>query len=150
MLGLAKLLKRRPGSLSGGERQRVALGRALLAQPRLLLLDEPLSSLDAARREEVLPYLEHMRDALAIPMVLVSHQYEEVLRLATHVVVMDIGRIVASGDVGRVSLAPARGGSGGRGLPGFLDVLRLLLGFAFARVGPAAAGLGLGHEATLQ
>ena len=109
MLGLARLLHRRPGSLSGGERQRVALGRALLAQPRLLLLDEPLSSLDVARREEVLPYLEHMRDALAIPMVFVSHQYDEVLRLATHMVVMDNGRIVASGDVGSVSLAPALG-----------------------------------------
>lgn len=107
LLGLEPLLPRRPWSLSGGERQRVALGRALLARPRLLLLDEPLASLDAARREEVLPYLERMRDQLSIPMVLVSHQYDEVLRLATHLLVMDAGRVVASGDVGEVSLHPA-------------------------------------------
>jgi molybdate transport system ATP-binding protein len=107
LLGLGALLDRRPGSLSGGEKQRVALGRALLAQPRLLLLDEPLSSLDAARREEVLPYLERLRDHCAIPMILVSHQFDEVLRLATHVVVMDAGRVVAQGSVTAVSLTPA-------------------------------------------
>lgn len=107
LLGLAPLLDRRPGTLSGGEKQRVALGRALLARPKLLLLDEPLSSLDAARREEVLPCLERLRDHCAIPMVLVSHQFDEVLRLATHVVVMDAGRVVAAGDVTQVSLTPA-------------------------------------------
>ncbi len=107
LLGLESLLERRPGKLSGGERQRVALVRALLAQPRLLLLDEPLSSLDAARREEVLPYLERLRDACAIPMVFVSHQFDEVLRLATHVVVLDNGRVVAAGDTAAVSLAPS-------------------------------------------
>ncbi|MEN9704311.1 MAG: hypothetical protein RLZZ393_190 [Pseudomonadota bacterium] len=107
LLDLGSLLARRPGSLSGGEKQRVALGRALLARPRLLLLDEPLSSLDAARRDEVLPCLERLRDHCAIPMVLVSHQFEEVLRLATHVVVMDAGQVVAAGDVTQVSLTPA-------------------------------------------
>jgi len=107
LLGLAALLDRRPGTLSGGEKQRVALGRALLAQPRLLLLDEPLSSLDAARREEVLPYLEQLRDHCAIPMILVSHQFDEVLRLATQVVVLDAGRVVAQGDIAAVSLTPA-------------------------------------------
>ncbi|MEO6187161.1 MAG: molybdenum ABC transporter ATP-binding protein [Steroidobacteraceae bacterium] len=107
LLGLNALLARRPGVLSGGERQRVALGRALLAQPRLLLLDEPLASLDVSRREEVLPYLEKLRDHYAIPMVYVSHQFDEVLRLATHLVVLDQGRVVAAGDVGAVSLAPA-------------------------------------------
>jgi molybdate transport system ATP-binding protein len=107
LLGLAPLLSRRPGGLSGGEKQRVALGRALLSQPRLLLLDEPLSSLDAARREEVLPYLERLRDHFAIPMVYVSHQFDEVLRLATHLVVMDGGRVTASGDLGTVSRSPA-------------------------------------------
>ena len=107
LLGLAPLLDRRPGTLSGGEKQRVALGRALLAQPRLLLLDEPLSSLDAARREEVLPYLEQLRDHCAIPMILVSHQFDEVLRLATHVVVLDAGQVVAQGDISAVSLTPA-------------------------------------------
>ncbi|MEP7313293.1 MAG: molybdenum ABC transporter ATP-binding protein [Pseudomonadota bacterium] len=107
LLGLEALLARRPGGLSGGERQRVALGRALLAQPRLLLLDEPLSSLDAARREEVLPYFERLRDACAIPMILVSHQFDEVLRLATQVIVLEGGRVVAAGDTTAVSLTPA-------------------------------------------
>ncbi len=107
LLGLESLLPRRPASLSGGERQRVALGRALLSQPRLLLLDEPLASLDVSRREEVLPYLERLRDAFAIPMVFVSHQFDEVLRLATHLVVLDEGRVVADGSIGEVSLAPA-------------------------------------------
>jgi molybdate transport system ATP-binding protein len=106
LLGLEPLLGRRPYQLSGGERQRVALGRALLSQPRLLLLDEPLAALDAARREEVLPYLERLRDKLSIPMVYVSHQLEEVLRLATHVVLMEAGGIVASGTLSDISLRP--------------------------------------------
>jgi molybdate transport system ATP-binding protein len=97
LLGLAPLLGRRIHHLSGGERQRVALARALLAQPRLLLLDEPLAAIDAARRDEVLPYLIRLRDASRIPMLYVSHQYEEVLRLATHVVLVEGGRTVASG-----------------------------------------------------
>jgi molybdate transport system ATP-binding protein len=104
LLGLAPLLQRRPYTLSVGERQRVALGRALLSQPRLLLLDEPLASLDAARRAEVLPYLEALRDNLSIPMVYVSHQFEEVLRLANHVVLMAAGRVVAAGGMHAVSL----------------------------------------------
>jgi molybdate transport system ATP-binding protein len=103
MLGLGALLTRRPHELSGGEKQRVALGRALLAQPRLLLLDEPLASLDLARREEVLPYFEKLRDALAIPIVYVSHQFDEVLRLATRVVLMDAGRVLADGELAAVS-----------------------------------------------
>ncbi|MBC7984349.1 MAG: molybdenum ABC transporter ATP-binding protein [Candidatus Obscuribacterales bacterium] len=107
LLGLEALLARRPHELSGGEKQRVALGRALLSQPRLLLLDEPLASLDVARREEVLPYLERLRDRLAIPMVYVSHQFDEVLRLATHVVVLDNGRVAVEGDINEVSLSPA-------------------------------------------
>ena len=106
LLGLAPFLARRPHQLSGGERQRVALGRALLSQPRLLLLDEPLASIDAARREEVLPYLEALRDRLSIPMVYVSHQFDEVLRLATHVVLLDAGHVVAQGSPGDVSLRP--------------------------------------------
>jgi len=106
LLGLGGLLHRRPHQLSGGERQRVSLGRALLSQPRLLLLDEPLASLDVARREEVLPYLEALRDALSIPMMYVSHQFEEVLRLATHIVVMDAGKVLAQGPVSEVSLMP--------------------------------------------
>lgn len=106
MLALGPLLPRRVQQLSGGERQRVALGRALLSQPRLLLLDEPLASLDAARREEVLPYLEKLRDELSIPIIYVSHQFEEVLRLATHVVLMDQGKVLAQGALDDVSLHP--------------------------------------------
>ena len=89
LLDLGALMDRRTHQLSGGERQRVAIGRALLTQPRLLLLDEPLAALDGARREEVLPYLESLRDQLSIPMVYVTHDYEEVLRLATHLVLME-------------------------------------------------------------
>lgn len=106
LLALAPLLQRRPHQLSGGERQRVSLGRALLSQPRLLLLDEPFASLDVARREEVLPYLVALRDRLSIPMVYVSHQFEEVLRLATHVVLLEAGRVLAQGAVNEVSLRP--------------------------------------------
>jgi molybdate transport system ATP-binding protein len=106
LLGLQSLLQRRSRELSGGERQRVALGRALLSQPRLLLLDEPLASLDAARRDEVLPYLERLRDELVIPIIYVSHQFDEVLRLATHAVLMDRGRVVTQGAVEQVSLHP--------------------------------------------
>jgi molybdate transport system ATP-binding protein len=104
LLGLGALLERKPRQLSGGERQRVALGRALLAQPRMLLLDEPLASLDLARREEVLPYLEALRDRLSIPMVYVSHQYEEILRLATHVALLEGGQVLAEGPVDEMSL----------------------------------------------
>jgi molybdate transport system ATP-binding protein len=104
LLNLGSLMERRTHQLSGGERQRVAIGRALLSQPRLLLLDEPLASLDAARREEVLPYLETLRDQLAIPMVYVSHDFDEVLRLATYLVLMDSGRTIAQGGIAEMSL----------------------------------------------
>jgi molybdate transport system ATP-binding protein len=104
LLDLGSLMNRRTHQLSGGERQRVAIGRALLSQPSLLLLDEPLASLDAARRGEVLPYLESLRDQLAIPMVYVSHDFDEVLRLATHVVLMESGKTIAQGGVGEMSL----------------------------------------------
>lgn len=107
LLGIGALLSRRPQQLSGGEKQRVAIGRALLSQPRLLLLDEPLASLDAARREEVLPYLERLRDFLRIPMIYVSHQFEEVLRLANHVVLMNQGSCLAQGTMSAISLHPA-------------------------------------------
>lgn len=104
LLALGSLMDRRTHQLSGGERQRLAIGRALLSQPRLLLLDEPLAALDGARREEVLPYLETLRDQLAIPMVYVTHRFDEVLRLATHIVLMEAGSVVAQGDVGTMSL----------------------------------------------
>jgi molybdate transport system ATP-binding protein len=106
LLDLARLLERKPRQLSGGERQRVSLGRALLSRPRLLLLDEPLASLDVSRREEVLPYLVALRDRLSIPMVYVSHQFEEVLRLATHLVLLEAGQVLAEGPVDEMSLYP--------------------------------------------
>jgi molybdate transport system ATP-binding protein len=106
LLDLGALMHRRTHQLSGGERQRVAIGRALLTQPSLLLLDEPLASLDTSRREEVLPYLETLRDQLAIPMVYVSHHFDEVLRLATHLVLMAAGKTVAQGNLGDMSLNP--------------------------------------------
>jgi molybdate transport system ATP-binding protein len=106
LLDLGALMDRRTNQLSGGERQRVAIGRALLSQPKLLLLDEPLAALDASRREEVLPYLESLRDQLAIPMVYVSHNFDEVWRLATYLVLMQSGRAIAQGGVGEMSLNP--------------------------------------------
>jgi molybdate transport system ATP-binding protein len=106
LLDLAALLGRRPAGLSGGERQRVAMGRALLAQPRLLLLDEPLAGIDVARRGEVLPYLERLRDQFALPMVFVSHQFEEVLRLAGDLVVLENGAVAGHGDVITMSRSP--------------------------------------------
>ena len=97
LLGIGHLLERRTTALSGGERQRVAIARALLTAPQLLLLDEPLASLDGRRKEEVLPYLERIHAELAIPMLYVSHSAEEVARLADHVVLLDAGQVVASG-----------------------------------------------------
>ncbi|HEY1363933.1 MAG TPA: molybdenum ABC transporter ATP-binding protein [Xanthobacteraceae bacterium] len=97
LLDLGHLLERRPGRLSGGERQRVAIGRALLMRPRLLLLDEPLASLDAARKREILPYLERLRDEAQVPMVYVSHNPGELRRLASTVVRLAAGRIAAVG-----------------------------------------------------
>jgi len=99
LLDIGPLLARRPGKLSGGERQRVAIGRALLMRPRLLLLDEPLASLDAARKSEIMPYLERLRDGARVPIVYVSHDAREVQRLATRVVTMEAGRVTAAGGV---------------------------------------------------
>ena len=97
LLDLGHLLDRRPGSLSGGERQRVAIGRALLMRPRLLLFDEPLASLDAGRKREILPYLVRLRDDAKVPMLYVSHHAPEVAQIATDVVRIDAGRVVAQG-----------------------------------------------------
>jgi molybdate transport system ATP-binding protein len=102
LLGLTRLLDRRPVDLSGGEKQRVALGRALLSQPRLLLMDEPLASLDPARKAEILPYVERLRDEVRLPIVYVSHSVEEVARLADALVVLDHGRVAAAGGVAEV------------------------------------------------
>ncbi len=97
MLDIGHLMMRRPGGLSGGERQRVALGRALLAKPRLLLLDEPMGALDDARKAEIMPYLIRLRDEGDVPMVLVSHDADEMRQLATNVVLLNGGRVVATG-----------------------------------------------------
>ena len=97
LLGIGSLLDRYPAALSGGERQRVAIARALLTRPQLLLMDEPLSALDLRRKQEILPYLERLHAELAIPVVYVSHAPDEVARLADHLVLLDQGRVVASG-----------------------------------------------------
>ena len=97
LLGIGHLLERRPASLSGGERQRVSIARALAVNPRILLMDEPLAALDLARKQEILPYLERLHDELAIPALYVSPAPDEVARLADHLVVMEAGRVLASG-----------------------------------------------------
>ena len=97
LLDIGALLDRRPGKLSGGERQRVAVGRALLMRPRLLLLDEPLASLDEARKADILPYLERLRDEAEVPMIYVSHDAAEVKRIASRVVRLDGGKVTAAG-----------------------------------------------------
>ncbi|MEP7061905.1 MAG: molybdenum ABC transporter ATP-binding protein [Betaproteobacteria bacterium] len=113
VLGLGALLQRRPDTLSGGERQRVAIGRALLAQPRILLLDEPLAALDVPRRTEILDYVERLHGEFGIPIIYVSHSVPEITRLADAVVVVSDGRCLAVGDVdeimGRLDLKPYTG-----------------------------------------
>ncbi|MEH6434026.1 molybdenum ABC transporter ATP-binding protein [Massilia sp. DD77] len=111
LLGIAPLLGQDPARLSGGERQRVAIARTLLAAPRLLLMDEPLAALDLKRKLEILPYLERLHDELALPIIYVSHAADEVARLADHLVLLDAGRVTASGPLGellaRIDLAGA-------------------------------------------
>lgn len=99
LLKLEDLLERYPEQISGGQRQRVALGRALLTSPRLLLMDEPLASLDAASKEEILPFLESLRDRLDLPILYVSHSIEEVMRLADHLVLLENGSVIAQGQL---------------------------------------------------
>lgn len=106
MLGLGDLLGRRPHGLSGGERQRVALGRALMCDPQILLMDEPLAALDGPRKAEILPYLERLRDVVNIPVLYVSHDVSEVARLATTIVILEAGKTVAAGPIGDVLSAP--------------------------------------------
>jgi molybdate transport system ATP-binding protein len=102
-LGLTHLLSRMPAGLSGGERQRVAIARALLTSPRLLLMDEPLSALDSASRSSILPYLDRLREELAIPVIYVTHARDELARIADHVVMMDQGEVVAAGGLTEIS-----------------------------------------------
>lgn len=113
LLGLQDLLDRKPARLSGGEKQRVAIGRALLANPRILLMDEPLSALDGARKADILPAIERLRDEAGIPIIYVSHAMEEVARLADTMVILDEGRVAAVGSVedltSRLDLRPLTG-----------------------------------------
>jgi len=107
LFGLAGLLERSPRHLSGGERQRVALGRALLSQPRLLLMDEPLSALDAAAKDEILSYLERLHARFSLPVVYVTHDLREVERLADHLVLMEAGKVVAAGPLTELQSDPS-------------------------------------------
>jgi molybdate transport system ATP-binding protein len=113
LLGIKDLLARRPADLSGGEKQRVAIGRALLASPRLLLMDEPLASLDEPRKNEIMPFIERLRDELKLPIFYVSHEMEEIIRLADLLVLLDAGKVAASGSVeeltNRLDLWPLTG-----------------------------------------
>ncbi|MGV8987088.1 MAG: molybdenum ABC transporter ATP-binding protein [Cypionkella sp.] len=107
MLDIARLLSRRPATLSGGERQRVAIGRALLANPQILLMDEPLAALDDARKAEILPYIEQLRDQTRIPILYVSHSVSEIARLAGSVVLLEAGRVLRTGTVAEVFSDPS-------------------------------------------
>ena len=106
LLGIGHLLHRRPATLSGGEGQRVALGRAILSNPRLLLMDEPLAALDQDRKDEILPYLERLRDETDLPILYVSHSAAEVARLATSIVLIDAGRVAAAGPAAQILSDP--------------------------------------------
>ncbi len=106
LLGLGKLLHRMPHNLSGGERQRVGMGRALLSSPRLLLMDEPLASLDDARKLEIMPYIEQLRDEMGIPIIYVSHSVSEVMALATKIVLMSHGKTTTSGTPSQIFPPP--------------------------------------------
>lgn len=125
MLGIAHLLDRRPGNLSGGEQQRVSIGRALLSMPRMLLMDEPLSALDEARKAEILPYLERLRDELDLPILYVSHSVSEVARLADRVVVLSDGRVEATGSASEIlgAVSAATGREAGSVLTGHVSAI---------------------------
>ena len=117
LLGISHLMDRKPATLSGGERQRAAIARAVATSPRILLMDEPLAALDARRKSEILPYLEKLHHELNIPVLYVSHALEEVARLADHLVLLEAGRVVASGPIGqmltRLDLPLAHGDTAG-------------------------------------
>ncbi|WP_137129247.1 molybdenum ABC transporter ATP-binding protein [Rhizobium sp. FY34] len=132
MLGIAHLAERRPGNLSGGEQQRVSIGRALLSAPRMLLMDEPLSALDEARKAEILPYLERLRDELDLPILYVSHSVSEVARLADRVVVLADGRVEATGNASKIlgAVSPATGREAGSVLSGRVTAVDAASGLA--------------------
>jgi molybdate transport system ATP-binding protein len=153
--GIGHLLDRRPGALSGGEKQRVAIGRALLSAPRLILADEPLAALDEARKAEILPYFERLRDEVAVPILYVSHSASEVARLATTVVALEAGRVVAQGPAAEVLGDPSVLPAGAREAGAVLTarVVRASRRRADGARGrgaaavPAAAAAGAGHDA---
>ncbi|NVO56426.1 molybdenum ABC transporter ATP-binding protein [Rhodobacteraceae bacterium B1Z28] len=122
MLGIGHLLDRRPAGLSGGEKQRVAIGRALLASPRLILADEPLAALDDARKAEILPYFERLRDEVSVPILYVTHSAAEVARLATSVVALQDGKVVRHGPASDVLADPSVAPAGIRAVGAVLQV----------------------------
>ncbi|UWR03547.1 molybdenum ABC transporter ATP-binding protein [Ruegeria conchae] len=122
MLGIGHLLDRRPAMLSGGEKQRVAIGRALLASPRLILADEPLAALDDARKAEILPYFERLRDEVSVPILYVTHSAAEVARLATSVVALQDGQVVRFGPASEVLADPSVAPAGVRAVGAVLSV----------------------------
>ena len=157
LLGIGALMSRQPDTLSGGERQRVAIARALATSPSLLLMDEPLAALDAQRKSEVLPYLQRLQAELAIPVVYVSHALDEVAQLAQHLVLMEQGRVVASGPMtellARLDLPTAMGDAAGVVLNGVVaerdatwQLARLDLGAADASLWTRDPGHALGQR----
>lgn len=152
MLGIGSLLSRRPAALSGGERQRVAIGRALLSDPQILLMDEPLAALDAGRKGEILPWLERLRDGAGVPILYVSHSLPEVARLATSVVVLEAGRVLRAGPVGEVLGDPALAGPMGLREAGSVLVARVVAEEAdgLVRLEAAAGPLWLPKGAGLE
>lgn len=159
LLGIEALLDRRPLGLSGGERQRVAIARALLTSPRLLLMDEPLAALDQSSKREILPYLERLHDELAMPVLYVSHSASEVARLADHLVLLEAGRVRASGPLTelltRLDLASEQGADAEAVIEarvsGHDEVYHLTwLDFSGGRFCVAHNGLPIGHQARLQ
>lgn len=146
LLGLKALLERRPRQLSGGEQQRVAIGRALLCRPRMLLLDEPLAALDQARKAEILPYLARLRDEVKLPILYVSHAIEEAAQLADDLVVLREGRVLAAGPLAQVlaqsDVAPLTGGFD-LGMPLSAKLVQQLDGEGLSRLEVAAGELFL-------
>jgi len=143
LLGIGPLMARRPATLSGGERQRVAIARALATSPRLLLMDEPLAALDAARKAEILPYLERLHRELALPIVYVTHAMDEVMRLADHLVLLEQGRVRAAGPLAELLLTPelARDEAG---VVIEAEVVEHDSGYGLSRIGFAGGSLWLG------
>lgn len=160
LLGLSPLLSRAPHNLSGGERQRVAIGRALLSQPRLLLMDEPLSALDRDTKDEILPFLERLHLALSLPVLYVTHDMREVERLADHLVLMRAGRVLAAGPLAALQSDPALPLATARdaavGLDAVVTAVDAAYGLATLAVAggtfivPAGAGTAIGERQRLR